>query len=388
LKILFISSRVPFPLDKGDKLRAYHFIKQLNKNHEVLLFCLSEEKISELQTLELKKIASKVYIFHLSKANILFNLFKALFSGKPFQVGYFFSGNAKREIEILNSIHQPQAVFCQLIRTAEYAQNINPQLKLIDIMDALSKGIERRIPNEKFLFRQVLKLELWRLKKYENNISSKFDKSFIISQQDLGYLPKSLQNNCSVIANGVDYDFFYPSKNNSKKYDIIFAGNMAYPPNVFAVNFLVKEILPLLKTSFPNIKLLIAGANPTLDVLNLKSENTQVSGWIEDIREAYDSSKIFVAPMLTGSGLQNKILESMAMQLPCITSPLAAKALTNISKNVPFICENPNEYVSVISNLLLDDEQRVRIGEQGREYVIKYYNWSNIAKQLEFNLND
>jgi glycosyltransferase involved in cell wall biosynthesis len=275
-----------------------------------------------------------------------------------------------------------------LIRTAEYAQNINPQLKLIDIMDALSKGIERRIPNEKFLFRQILKLELWRLKKYENNISSKFDKSFIISQQDLGYLPKSLQNNCSVIANGVDYDFFYPSKNNSKKYDIIFAGNMAYPPNVFAVNFLVKEILPLLKTSFPNIKLLIAGANPTLDVLNLKSENTEVSGWIEDIREAYDSSKIFVAPMLTGSGLQNKILESMAMQLPCITSPLAAKALTNISKNVPFICENPNEYASVISNLLLDDEQRIRIGEQGREYVIKYYNWSNIAKQLEFNLND
>ena len=92
--------------------------------------------------------------------------------------------------------------------------------------------------------------------------------------------------------------------------------------------------------------------------------------------------------MLTGSGLQNKILESMAMQLPCITSPLAAKALTNISKNVPFICENPNEYASVISNLLLDDEQRIRIGEQGREYVIKYYNWSNIAKQLEFNLND
>jgi glycosyltransferase involved in cell wall biosynthesis len=255
-------------------------------------------------------------------------------------------------------------------------------------MDALSKGIERRIPNEKFLFRQILKLELRRLKKYENKISSKFDKSFIISEQDLSYLPKSLQNNCSVIANGVDYDFFYPSKNNSKKYDIIFAGNMAYPPNVFAVNFLVKEILPLLKTSFPNIKLLIAGANPTLDVLNLKSENTEVSGWIEDIREAYDSSKIFVAPMLTGSGLQNKILESMAMQLPCITSPLAAKALTNISKNVPFICENPNEYASVISNLLLDDEQRVSIGEQGREYVIKYYNWSNIAKQLEFNLND
>ncbi|MFN5627825.1 MAG: glycosyltransferase, partial [Bacteroidota bacterium] len=66
MKILFISSRVPFPLDKGDKLRAYHFIKQLNKNHEVLLFCLSEEKISELQKLELKKIESKVYIFHIS----------------------------------------------------------------------------------------------------------------------------------------------------------------------------------------------------------------------------------------------------------------------------------------------------------------------------------
>ena len=387
MKILFISSRVPFPLDKGDKLRAYHFIKQLGKNHEVFLFCLSEKKVSELQINELNKIASKVYIFQLSKAKIFLNLLRALFNGKPFQVGYFFNSNAKREIEIINNIHQPNAVFCQLVRTAEYAKNINPEIKLIDIMDALSKGIERRIPNEKFFFRLILKLELNRLKKYEDNIASKFNKSFIISDQDYGFLPTSLREKCSVIANGVDYDFFNPSKNILKKYDLIFAGNMAYPPNIFAVNFLVKEILPLLQANFPHLKLLIAGANPTAEVLNLKSENIEVSGWMEDIRDAYNSSKIFVAPMLTGSGLQNKILESMSMQLPCITSPLAAKALMNISKNIPFICNNPAEYANVISNLLLDVEQRRKIGEQGREYVIKYYNWNNIAKQLETNLN-
>jgi polysaccharide biosynthesis protein PslH len=388
LKILFISSRVPFPLDKGDKLRAYHFIKQLNKNHEVFLFCLSEEKISEIQLSELKKITSRIYIYQLSKVKILINLVKVLFTGKPFQVGYFFNSNAKREIEIINKIHQPKAVFCQLVRTAEYAKNINPEIKLIDIMDALSKGIERRIPNEKFLFRQLLKLELKRLKKYEESIANKFNKSFIISEQDFGYLPQSLQSNCKVIANGVDFDFFNHEKNVSKRYDLIFAGNMAYPPNIFAANFIVKEILPLLKKDFPQLKLLIAGANPTAEVLNLKSEHTEVSGWLEDIRIAYSSSKIFVAPMLTGSGLQNKILESMSMQLPCITSALAAKALMNVSKDVPFICNSPKEYADTIVSLLLDEEQRLRIGEQGRAYVIKNYNWTTIANQLEKTLTN
>jgi sugar transferase (PEP-CTERM/EpsH1 system associated) len=377
---------VPFPLDKGDKLRAYHFIKQLSKNHEVLLFCLNEENVSASQIAELKKIATKVYVYKLSKIKILFNLIKVLFNGKPFQIGYFFNSNAKRELEIINSIHQPKAIICQLVRTAEYVKNINSDLKLIDIMDALSKGIERRIPNEKFLFRLVLKLELKRLKKYEENIALKFNKSFIISEQDFNYLPQSLQKNCIVIANGVDYDFFYPSNNTNQKFDLIFAGNMAYPPNIFAVNYLAKEILPLLKTNFPQIKLLVAGANPTVEVLNLKSESIEISGWMEDIRVAYNSSKIFVAPMLTGSGLQNKILESMSMKLPCVTSPLAAKALVNISKEVPFICNTPSEYAHVISKLLQDVEQRKKIGEQGREYVIKYYNWNTIASELESNL--
>ena len=114
--------------------------------------------------------------------------------------------------------------------------------------------------------------------------------------------------------------FFNPKKRIKKKYELVFTGNMSYPPNVNAVEYIAKELMPLLIERKPDIKLLIAGATPANSVKALSSENILVSGWLDDIRDAYNDASVFLAPLQIGTGLQNKLLEAMCMEVPCITS--------------------------------------------------------------------
>jgi len=127
---------------------------------------------------------------------------------------------------------------------------------------------------------------------------------------------------------------------------------MGYPPNINAAEYLVRKILPVVIKRKPDIKLLIAGANPHLRVSVLKSANVEVSGWVSDMRECYAAAKIFIAPMQIGTGLQNKLLEAMAMQVPCITSALANQALKAAENEEILIADTPAEYANCIIDLL------------------------------------
>jgi glycosyltransferase involved in cell wall biosynthesis len=132
----------------------------------------------------------------------------------------------------------------------------------------------------------------------------------------------------------------------------------------------------------PNIKVLIAGANPSKKVLSLKSENVIVSGWVEDMRECYAKSKIFIAPMLIGTGMQNKILEAMAMKLPSITSELANSAIGATNGKEILTAQQPEEYAKHVLSLINDNIRLSTIGEKGYNFVINNYNWDSINKKL------
>ena len=124
----------------------------------------------------------------------------------------------------------------------------------------------------------------------------------------------------------MDTEFYKPVKR-KKEYDLVFTGNMGYPPNVNSVIFLTEKILPVVRKKMPDIKIMFAGASPDPKVKAVNSENIKVTGWVDDIRNYYAKAKIFIAPMQIGTGLQNKLLEAMAMKIPCISSPLANNAL-------------------------------------------------------------
>jgi sugar transferase (PEP-CTERM/EpsH1 system associated) len=382
MKLFVIASRIPYPLEKGDKLRIYHQLKELSKNNTVLLCCLHENSIPKGAKKELQKICSQVEFVRLNKWKIPFNLFFAFFSSKPFQVAYFYQKNAQRKIDKIIHRFQPDFIYSQLIRTSEYVKHFYSIPKTIDYMDSFSKGMERRAENASFLTKMIFESEAKRLLRYENLIFDYFDNHTIISVQDRDYIWHENRKKISIIPNGLDASYFHP-KHQEKHYDILFTGNMSYIPNVDAALYLAKEIFPIVKKELTHCKLLIAGANPVAKIEALNSESIKVSGWLDDIREAYWDSHVFVAPLRLGSGLQNKLLEAMATKTPAVTSPLANNALGAEDRSEILIAKNPEQFAEQIIYLLKNPAVASEIADKAYTFVTSSYDWERSTNKLE-----
>jgi sugar transferase (PEP-CTERM/EpsH1 system associated) len=381
MKLFFLLPRVPYPTEKGDKLRAFNQLKQLSKKHEVILCALNDSVLHKDAEKVLSTYAKHVYIIDISKASIYLHLVKTLFSDKPLQVGYFYNKRINGIIRSLIEKHKPDHIFCQLIRVAEYVKGI-PIPKTLDYQDVFSKNVERRLATAPFYMKPFLRMEYRRLLRYENEVFGMFDNKIIISTPDRDLIPHPDREKIVVVRNGVDITFFLPM-DREKQYDLVFTGNMGYPPNINAAEFLVHKILPLVQSRKPGIRILIAGASPNLRVSVLKSEQVEVSGWVPDMRECYAMAKIFIAPMQIGTGLQNKLLEAMAMQIPCITSPLANQALQAKENEEILIADTPEAYAHHILFLLDNPEKATQIARAGYEYILSNFSWEAETDKIE-----
>lgn len=375
---MVITSRFPYPLEKGDKLRAYYQIKELSKTFDIYLIALTEVNVTSNDREQLTPYCKDIQIHAIGKFTKWFNVLRALVKRIPFQVAYFYSPTIQTKINRYLKEITPDHIFCQLIRVAEYVKNYHDCPKTLDYMDALSKGIERRIEEESLWKRPLFKSEYQRLAEYESAIFDYFEFHSIISEQDKQHIFHQNKATIHVIPNGVD-EHFFTSISSEKHYDLVFTGNMSYAPNVTASYYIVQQLLPLLPKE---TTLLLAGANPVKEVTQLATQNITVSGWVEDIRTSYAAGKVFIAPMFIGTGLQNKLLEAMAMGIPCITSPLANNALQAIPNESILIANTPEEFVQHIKKLTSDKVFYHKIAENGTLFVKNNFQWGSATDKV------
>lgn len=370
-------------MEKGDKLRAFYQIKELSKNNEIILCALNPLRNLDKQKAfrELQPYCRSINFIDLPWYGIIWNMKKAFLKGIPIQSGYFYSCRAKRKINKLIEEYKPDHIYCQLVRTAEYFIKSDIP-KTIDYQDVFSYGLKRRYNKANWFFKPFFKMEYKRLLKYENKVFDSFDNKTIISYPDQKLIDHPEREKIHIIPNGVDHDFFSPMER-KKEYDLVFAGNMAYPPNVDAANFLVKEIMPIVWKEKPDAKVLLAGASPDRRVIALKSDKVVVSGWMDDIREAYASARVFIAPMRIGTGLQNKLLEAMSMKIPSITTKLANDALKAKDGEEVLIGNDANALAKNILKLLEDDKFYTKLAENGFQFVNTEYSWEESTAKLE-----
>ena len=382
MRVFVVLSRIPFPLEKGDKLRAFHQIKHLSKTNEIILFALNDRKVNKQDAFQfLQPYCRSVNFFDRSLFCIFINLIKAFFNGKPFQVGYFYSRRIRKKMNQLIGEYKPDHIYFQLARMAEYNKFINVK-KTIDYQDAFSKGLQRRMKYASHFKKLILWMEYRRMLKYEKKIFTSFDHKTIISEPDRDAIAHPNKKDINIISNGVDFNYYQP-QNLPKEFDLIFSGNMSYPPNILGARYLVKKVLPILYKKEIILKTVFAGAKPADSIKKMASENIKVTGWVDDLRQYYAKSKIFVAPMQIGTGLQNKLLEAMSMEIPCITTPLTNQALGAHHGYDILIAKTANEFATHIEFLLKNPNKAKEIGMKGRILVEENYSWEKAGDKLE-----
>ena len=382
MKIFVLLPRIPYPLEKGDKLRAYNQVKQLAKKNEIILCALNDKNVDEQKAFQaLQPYCSSINFIRITKFQILIGLIRAFFKGWPMQCGYFYNRKAAKKVDALIAKHRPDILYGQLVRVAPYIRHKDIP-KAIDYQDVFSYGMKRRRDIANFLARPVFNMEYQRLCRYEAAVFDEFEVKTIISEPDRDLIPHPKKEEILIIPNGVDHEFFKP-RQEEKKYDIVFTGNMSYAPNVNAVDYLANEILPLVWKQVPEAKMYIAGATPDPKVKKAASDRIIVSGWLDDIRDAYAQSRIFIAPMRIGTGLQNKLLEAMSMGIPAITTPLANASLGAKPNEEILVGSNAEELAQHIITLLTDPQKAQQIAQAGFDFTNRVYDWGKSTELLE-----
>lgn len=383
MKLLVLSSRFPLPLEKGDKLRLYHQIRYLSKSHEIILVSLAEKPFDRTLVKELQVFCQEIYVIPHDRWQNWLNALRGLFYGMPVNVGYFFMHSTQRKIEAIIEKTRPDAIYIQLLRMVPYVKNQQVIDLHLDYMDAFSLRVLRRSQQTPGILGWLWKLEAKLLIRYERTVANRFKNRFVIAHTDKAFLKDhGVKQYIDVLPNGVDTGFFQVQGNVDKIYDLVFVGNMSYHPNILAAQYLVNEVARPLRKKITNLKILIAGADPDERVKKLQCDWVTISGFMSDIRMAYESGKIFVAPIFVGSGIQNKILEAMSMELPCITSPQVITAIGGIEEII-FGADDPQKFQVLIERLLQDEMQLVQAGKKARAHLVQYFDWASCCKPLD-----
>lgn len=372
---MFLTSRFPYPLDKGDKLRVYFQLKYLSQNNEIHLIAINTDKVHKAHITELETFCATVTIYKLPIYKRIFQLMLSPFYRLPLQVAYFYNPRIKKQIKQRVDLIKPSHLHCHLIRTVEYAKDIDGVKKSLDFMDAFAIGMEKRQSIERNLLKRFLfSYEKKQLYKYETKALNLFDTFSIITNQDKTWINNPNATEIQVIPNGVDFQSFFP-RNEIKIYDLVFMGNLDYPPNIVAVGVLINDILPLLINEIPSIKLLIAGNGASKELKNLSSAHVDVRSDFKHISDSLAISKIMIAPTQIHIGLPNKVLQAMAMKLPCIVSELTNNSIQARPKESIIVANTATEFSAAVKDLLTNEQKAITIGEAGYEFVKAHYTW-------------
>lgn len=257
----------------------------------------------------------------------------------------------------------------------------------MDLIDLDSLKWSQYAQRSNPLMRQIYKREAGLLARYEEKIARMFNSLFLVSEAEKQLCPQPVREKVVVVSNGVDLITFFPSEGNDTLSDgpvIVFTGAMDYWPNVDAVTWFGKEIWPLILFQESKARFFIVGANPTPEVLALSREkNITVTGSVEDIREYIALADICVAPLRIARGIQNKVLEAMAMGKAVVATPQAIEGISAESSQQAMIADSVDAFAQAVVHLLREKDTRLLLGKGARNTMERHYSWEKNLSHLD-----
>jgi len=416
LKILYLAHRIPYPPNKGDKIRSFNEIKYLSQKNEVHLACLADNPADLRYTADLKAYCAEVHAERLMPSLARAKGALSMLRGRPFSVVYFHSKALQQVVNRWMDANQYDAVICFSSPMAEYlfrsplmkerfskslapcTLHLAPSL-VMDFCDVDSDKWRQYAGEAAMPTKLIYWLESKLLLEYERNVNRRFDFSVFVSKPEADLFLKLDPGamNLNVISNGVDHLYFSPRAERdasvaglkppalgSKTPVLLFTGAMDYHANINGVVWFCNEALPLIRRENPSVEFCIVGSNPAPEVKKLaENPGVKVTGFVEDIRPYYDSADVSVIPLRLARGIQNKILEAMAMAKPVVTTAKALEGIEATPGEHLLVADDPDGIVKAATSLLNDQEKRKRLGENARQFVVSRFDWSAHMKLLE-----
>lgn len=382
-KILILTPRFPYPVIGGDRLRIYYICRELSKDYDLTLLSLCESSEEMAMKIPNDGVFNSVERVFLPKWKSYLNCLFSLPSKKPLQIAYYSSPTFNKKLNEL--IFQHDLALAHLIRTGHYLKGKNIP-KVLEMTDAISMNYERVgvIAKSAGLKNLVYSLEQSRLKKYEMEISPDFDLSVLVSQVDKDYLfpkPSSARDRVLVCSNGVNFDALpYCYQPNGKT--IVFIGNMTSVQNLDAARWFAKFVMPEL-AKHGDYQFKVIGRIKEQIRIELNSyPNTIATGGVENVSDAAQGAIAGVCPMRLGAGVQNKVLEYMALGMPAVTSRIGLEGIeASVGKDL-LVADTVEEYVSIIKRVSADFEYAKSVGLSGNSYVHGVHTWNGKLEPL------
>jgi len=390
LKILYVCHRFPYPPTRGGKIRPFNMISHLNRSHQVTVASLARSDEEARDGEGLSDHCHKYLMGRTGPIKAMARMILRLPTTTPSSLGYFYSPKLANLIRNELASTQYDLIFVHCSSVAQYVENVQGIPKILDFGDMDSQKWLEYAKVRHFPFTMGYYLEGRKLEASEKGLARKFDYCSCTTRAEMETLD-SYQTGARTtwFPNGVNHEFFTPSTEPYDPDTISFIGRMDYYPNQVCMFDFCQNTLPLIRNRRPTTKLTIIGANPSKAVKKLGNiPGVTVTGSVPDVRPYVLKSSVNVAPLNIARGTQNKILESMAMGVPVVSSQIAAGGIDAIPGEHFLTATKPQEYADAVLRLMDNPGERQRFSEAGRARVLSHHDWKASMKRLDKLIED
>jgi glycosyltransferase involved in cell wall biosynthesis len=380
--ITLVTTRFPWPLTNGFANKNYWLIRGLSDSYKIDLHVIQWRRVPKEDMAVIACYCRNIFVYKPTLLDVALGLIVNIFHDRPIQLSLFNSSEAKKNITKCKN--STDIGFVSVLRAMQYLNGFTSPI-FCDLADSLSQIYFRDASTFKFMKRMVYREEARRLKKYETHVLKTCQSVFLFNQNEA----RAYNNpRAVVVPHGVDPKLFSEIDSDDQCNDgVVLFGRMSYEPNVNALTWFVQNVLPVLDKE---IKVYVIGADTSSEVIKLANQHPQIilKGFIKNPYPMMRGSIACICPIQIGGGVQNKVIESLAIGAINLVSPLAGQSLENIHESGIIVCREPSDWANKISEIQRSPMSFHQNRELGREYAKKYFSWESYLSKIKEKINN